>query len=298
MLKQKELKLIPSSKRGYPIIFINKAKLHVLNETLVYSAAEDSLEYTNNIPYLNSSILILGFGTSISNEAAILLGKSKTLVFFTNKKYDLYSILIPEESLLTNKYNLKHIENLFKFDKRLDLAKLLFKTRLSFNYTYIKKFFKSDLYINNIDKFNDNYLAANSIEEMLGYEGSYMKNFYFLVFNNYKDMSQDLVKERLRIANHLCYAISSVVLTSLGINFSLSVLHGRTNNGSLRYDIADIIKGISIYLAVLSLDKNSEFYTEKESEFYKTVIFFLTENNILELLFDLTLEGLDLTCIK
>ncbi len=298
MLKQKELKLIPSSKRGYPIIFINKAKIHVLNETLVYSATEDSLEYTNNIPYLNSSILILGFGTSISSEAAILLGKSKTLVFFTNKKYDLYSILIPEESLLTNKYNLKHIENLFKFDKRLDLAKLLFKTRLKFNYIYIKKFFKSDLYINNIDKFNDNYLAANSIEEMLGYEGSYMKNFYFSVFNNYKDISQDLVKERLRIANHLCYAISSVVLTSLGINFSLSVLHGRTNNGSLRYDIADIIKGISIYLAVLSLDKNSEFYTEKESEFYKTVIFFLTENNILELLFDLTLEGLDLTCIK
>lgn len=295
MLKQKELKLIPSSKRGYPIIFINKAKVHVFNETLVYSANEDSLEITNNIPYLNTSILILGFGTSISNEAAILLGKSKTLVFFTNKKYDLYSLLIPEESLLTNKYNLKHIENLFKLDKRLELAKLLFKTRLEFNELFLHKLFNSSLYLNNLDLFKlDNYLNANSIEEMLGFEGSYMKKFYNLLLNDFTHINQDLIKERLKIANHLCYALSSIVLTSLGINFSLSILHGRTNNGSLRYDIADIIKGISIYLAVLSLDKNSDFYTEKESDFYKTVISFLTDNSILELLFDLTIKGLDL----
>ena len=302
-------KLINTSARGYPIIKLNAARIEVYQGNVVYSQKEESFEKTYNIPYLNTAVLILGYGTSVSQKAAILLAKAKTLVLFVDSSYNVHSMLMPEEGYLSNKYNQRLIENLYVKNKRVDLAKKMLLKRLEFNEEYINNIEEIEgIYNSEIQSKIENYkqkiVESETIEQMLVFEGNIMKTYY-REFNKSlgiedNDQSKE-IKRRTIIINYKCYALASVVLTSLGLSYSLNVIHGRTRQGSLKFDIADIIKGLSTPIAILSLiDQESRFYTpfnsnkETDNIFSKKVIQYFEEKDFLTKLFKLTIDTLEI----
>jgi len=296
MSYKKSEKIINCSQRGY-ILFLSKTKIYVYNGNVVYSSLKEDIEYTYNIPYLNTQFILLGYGTSISQEAANILSSNNIIILFVSNKFNLISTLTPENSILTNKYALKLTESLFVRNNKILLAKNLFITRHSFNKSFLSKKINldisSDLQINNLLVSLDNLdISSTKIETILGLEGNYVKFLNQKIKEHLSFDNSIEYKERLYIINNLCYSLSSIVLTTLNIPFYLNIYHGRTNKGSLKYDIADLIKGISMPLVLLSLDKKQDFFASDNEEFKKKSIDFILKNKLLENLFKLTIDGL------
>lgn len=126
------------------------------------------------------------------------------------------------------------------------------------------------------DNFEQNISKASSIQEILLAEGRYTKSIYQMCATNSKikfNRDRRLVKEDpvnplLTHSNYLCYGYASVVLTGLGIPYSLPIMHGKTRRGALVFDVADLIKdAISIPLSFFhGLNSNIS-----DSEFRKIV---------------------------
>jgi len=280
--------IVPPTYRNL-LMYVDKCKIFVNNGIVMYGYAEESFLKEYNIPYLNTAILMLGKGCSITTEALNILGEHNVTVISTSNKFKAHSITLSEYSGSNTKYFNKLVQLLFIENKRVDLGKKLLKMRESFNEKHISNIiydlFGEDIFL---PKFNiDN---VNTIEELLGHEGIYIKELrkslkdFLFIENN--EFTNNILQERYSIGNSLMYGMAATVLNSLGLSYNLNILHGRTNSGSLKYDIADIIKGLVYVTALLSITNDSEWKSDSSEEYVKKLGDFLSENNILKILFD------------
>jgi CRISPR-associated endonuclease Cas1 subtype I-F len=146
-----------------------------------------------------------------------------------------------------------------------------------------------------ITNFND----ATSIEEVLGHEGSYTKNLYkktatFFRQTEFKKNGESLINKRLNIVNSMIYSLASLTLHSLNINTCLSVLHGRTNQDSLVYDLADLFKGLLLpYAFLYSIEKQMKYFIKDDQEFRMKIIEIIEKENLLNQMFKTMIELTD-----
>lgn len=307
-----DIGLISASQRGYPVLYLDKVRLYVKDGNVVYSQVEESSIKSFNVPIANISLIMLGVGTSITNEAAIKFSESKTILMFVSSVFYLKSasgqygdldinIIEPVSNYSVNGYMQKMIQKTI-IDDKLIIAKELLVKRFQFNIYIIEKLLKAGAIsytdIADIKKLNEDteakIMLAKSIEELLGYEGNYMNKLYSMFANyycvkNFIKNEKGVIADRIRSVNSFCYSLASIVLTAFGISYSLNIFHGRTRNGALVYDIADIIKIISIILAFQhSIIEDPERYIKDDNEFRKEIINFIETNNILPELFKIT----------
>jgi len=263
--------IIPHNHRGYQFHTLYKAKVFVKDGNVVYSSLEEQ-NLIKNIPYLNTSILILGKGTSITSEAMNYLLNNKTIVMFVTNNFNLHGVAYPEDSLNTNKYARPLAKYIFDENKRLKLAKRMLLLRYEINQKLAdKNEILKEIYSSTKDTYEQRDLSnINSIEELLGVEGYYTKEFRN-TFKNILGIEKGEINEefnkRVKLINSLMYGLASIILTAFGLPLSFNVFHGRTNKGALKYDIADLFKGVSVMLASISLFPDFEdFYIANLNE--------------------------------
>lgn len=298
-------KKINISQRGYAIYYVDRAKVYTRNSTLAYSLSESGKTKMFNIPYLNTSILMLGPSTSITNEAVRLFSRNSGIIMFTgNNGVPPYANTIDEFTILesnseykpTNYFNAWNA--LFNTPQsQLSAAKDLCLRRIVLTKEIYNTLFEAkELNLNDsshnyiFENFINNISKSKSIAELLLSEGRYTKSIYALCaqqsqikFKRSHKSKEDPINPLLTHSNYLCYGYAAVTLTALGIPYSMPLLHGKTRRGALVFDIADLIKdAISIPMSFYhGVNSNLSDY-----EFRNKITESIEQNKLFKRLFD------------
>ena len=299
-MKVEKFPLIPLSQRGH-IFILEHSMVIRKNNRVMYSITENGYRKSFNIPEINTSMLILGAGVSITSEAIELLSQQGVLVLFSgghgltiNAGLDYLIYAEPQNEYRPTEYNQKFAKIFLNEDERLKSAKKFFfkrieNTRKYYNKLYDNKDFKYNILSFNpiiLDDFFKDYKCkiekVKTNTELLNVESIFTKAFYKIFAENYNIVnftknSNNEVSQNLKHFNYLCYGFASLALYALGISSSFSMFHGKTRRGGLVFDVADLIKdGIAIPFGFYYANK-------KEKETYKKyhMIDFLYDNNVL-----------------
>ncbi len=284
------------------IIVLERVRVRVDDQRVVYDEAEGAIERTFNIPHANLAFLLLGQGTSITQAAMRQLAEEGVVVGFTGSggtpllmaSYDVYRPTERLHAWLTIYADPSVCLEAAKQMQRQRVQSLQEETERicqQFDFEAIDSLCKH--YLKQIDQ-------ANSIDTLRGYEGRFCSRLYAeltkeLGINRFKrshggereaesDDTDDNVRRVNRFLDHgnyLAYGLASVVLWAYGIPAGLAVMHGASRAGGLVFDLADTIKDAYILpLACVSARKN-----HKEQDFRKSVIKALDQRKALERLF-------------
>lgn len=263
MDKVNELRSILHSKRAN-LYYLEKCRVMVKDGRVVYlSEKSKQLNYWN-IPIANTTVIILGIGTSITNSAVRMLSSAGVIIGFSGDDCTpLFAgteieWVTPQNEYRPTEYMQGWMSFWYEEDRRLIAAKEFQKAR----YNYICKVWGKDRFLkeNGISfqkssfssalyHFKEQIDEALSISKLLQIEATLTKTLYkevaFLTgFEGFvRDREAlDLVNRYLNHGNYLAYGLSATVLWCLGIPHAFAVMHGKTRRGGLVFDVADLIK--------------------------------------------------------
>lgn len=257
--------IITSQKNS--IIYIEHCKVCMASNQLCFNKSQNGEIKYYAIPYGNLAVLILGPGTSITQQAAKTIAKEKMIVAFSSGHLgNLY--LAAQSEYRKPEFMQKWYAMWMKETSRLDGAKQMFKKRFDNNLIFWerlnnklckeKRFFNIDKLKNLNSKIYEKVMLSKNTQELLGFEGNYVKEIYKILAEDFdlkfnRDYSSNMdVNGFLNKANYLSYGAATSVLWTLGISSSLSLFHGKTRKGGLVFDLADTIKdGITLPLSFL-----------------------------------------------
>jgi CRISPR-associated protein Cas1 len=289
-LSPSDLKTILHSKRAN-IYYLEHCRVLVNGGRVEYVSdqGKDSLYW--NIPIANTTSILLGTGTSITQAAMRELAKAGVMVgfcggggtplFAANETQVDVSWLSPQSEYRPTEYLQQWVSFWFDEDKRLAAAKLFQRIRLE----QIEKHWLSAQI-----RREDNFLidsaqlisllqsSGNKLEqchnnnEILVQEAALTKALYKLAANTvrYGDFVRskrgsgfDFANRFLDHGNYLAYGLGATAAWVLGLPHGLAVLHGKTRRGGLVFDIADLIKDALIlpkaFIAAMAGDEEQEF---------------------------------------
>lgn len=264
-----DLKTIIHSRRSN-IYYLEKCRIQVNSGRVEYVTSEGNDSFYWNIPVANTTAIMLGMGTSVTQAAMREFARAGVMVGFCGTDgTPLYSAnetdievswLSPQSEYRPTAYLQKWVSFWFDENKRLMAAKRFQKIRLS----YIEKEWLSSRMqresIFTIDKMRlqeiirrfsqpiDN--AADHTLLMLQ-EAQLTKALYKFVAQGveYGDFTRakrasgtDMANRFLDQGNYLAYGLAAVAAWVTGIPHALAVMHGKTRRGGLVFDIADLIK--------------------------------------------------------
>lgn len=270
------------------IFYLDRAKVSVFNERVIYKKdnEENILDY--NIPDCNTSLLLLGQGTSITNSACRALSKSGVVIGFCGTGgtplhcADDFTFFNPADEYRPTQYAQKFIEIWFDENKRFEKAKKMQFMRLN----KIEKFYNNK----NIDikeittKFKKQLNESKNINNLLTAEAIFIKMIYktlaeIFKIENYTKKSDIKVNQFLLHGNYLMYGLGAVATHALGIPNCFALLHGKTRRGGLIFDIADLYKALNnLYL---SFEMGVEPKTT-DSDFRKIMINTMIKEEVLD----------------
>lgn len=269
-------KMIMASQRGY-VFLLEKCKI-VSENGNVFAIHSNSPK--QNIPKENTMFIMLGCGTSITNEAVRALERSNCPFCFvgslSGKFYagNITPITMSNEDRPTE-YVQKFFAKISDVNTRLFLAKQ-FLTEQFKNIVCLwneKGLFAdygiyADMCIN-LQKVEDDISKKTTVQELISYEGIKKKDIYKYLsqefninFTRVYENPHDKINQFLNIGNSILYGYSNTMLWNLGIPVQLPVLHGFTNRGGLIYDVADLWK--TALVTPLAFISNEEDLTIKE----------------------------------
>lgn len=279
------------------IRYLEHCRVIVNDERLSVITKEDSIEKFYSIPYFNLCVILLGEGTSITQKAAKFLASEGILLGFVGTGGTPLFMASQNEYRPTNYFN-NFIKLWIDEKSRLEIAILFQKERVEYIKETWSKIYDKDL-DSSIILLTDNYLAeiekAKDQNTILISEAKFTKSLYGLLKKRYdikfkreQHKREDPYNKNLDDGNYLAYGLAGVTLWTLGIPFSMSVLHGKTRNGGLFFDVADIIKdGVMLPHAFVAAEYYLEgtdvrkFFIEKLDEYKALEYLFKTINKIL-----------------
>lgn len=279
-------------------VLLERARVRCEGNRLVYDQAEDGTRKVFNIPYCNVSVLFLGQGTSITQDAMRLLGEEGVFVAFTGTggaplHMGALTTYQPSE-------HLRMFAHICLDDaQRLTAAKKLLLLRLSafekigmkISTTLDESFSEQSEDIKDLHKdFTQNILSSKNTQELLSKEALYAKRLYKIFatkssltekfvreHSRRKRITQsDIINSRIDHGNYLAYGFAGAALWVMGIPMSFAILHGKTRAGGLIFDLADIYKD-SFVLPHAFLSKE-----HKESDFREVLINDFQDHNIIK----------------
>lgn len=265
------------SKRAY-CFYLQRAKVIQKNECVVYldQTGTASVDHYFNIPDKNTSFLLLGQGTSITNSAMRKLSESGVVVGFTGTGGSpLHAIgditfLNPQDEYRPTEYMQHWAKFWFDEKQRLRAAKTLFQKRIdrtvqawSENSALLLAGVRIDPeYVHQVLAGVD---AATSTQDILLQEALWAKRLYATLARGYKfdfrrnegqqlhASKEERANSFLDHGNYLAYGLAAVSLHGLGISYAFPLLHGKTRRGALVFDIADLVKDSIVMPAAFEL---------------------------------------------
>ncbi|MGL4474264.1 MAG: type I-F CRISPR-associated endonuclease Cas1f, partial [Shewanella sp.] len=262
-----DLKAILHSKRAN-IYYLEYCRVMQKDGRVLYLTEAKNENQYFNIPIANTSVLLLGNGTSITQASMRMLAQAGVLVGFSGGGgTPLYmgceiEWLTPQSEYRPTEYLHGWMRFWFDDDKRLAAAKLFQHARID----YLQKVWRSDRDLA-LEKFNvqDDVItqslatfyqrtdAASKQSELLLTEAQLTKALYkYAAHNTGKDgftrqhqpdkQCTDKANDFLNHGNYLAYGLAASCLWVLGIPHGFAVMHGKTRRGALVFDVADLIK--------------------------------------------------------
>jgi CRISPR-associated protein Cas1 len=283
------MKTIIHSKRAN-LYYLEHCRVLVNGGRVEYVTDEGKLSNYWNIPIANTTSIILGTGTSITQAAMRELAKAGVLVGFCGGGgTPLFSAmeqetdilwLMPQSEYRPVEYLQRWVKFWFDDSKRLDAAKYFQNARIM----QIKmiwnenKLFKDEFMpkTEQVNKVLDHALVeiekAADNANLLSCEARLTKQLFRIIAQtvNYGDftrvkrgMGTDPANRFLDHGNYLAYGLGATAAWVLGLPHGLAVLHGKTRRGGLVFDIADLIKDSVIlpqaFISAMCGDSEQEF---------------------------------------
>jgi CRISPR-associated protein Cas1 len=263
-----------------------------------------------NIPIANTTTVLLGNGTSITQSAMRELAKAGVLVgfcggggtpLFSANEMDVEVAWFSPQSEYRPTEYLQHWV-LFWFDDalRLKAAKKLQSMRLERirqhwgNSRPLREagFLIDHIVLNKaLDAAQHNIDAALDTNHILTAEAYLTKQLYKMAVNamNYGEFTRsrrgsgtDPANRFLDHGNYLAYGLAASATWVLGLPHGLAVLHGKTRRGGLVFDVADLVKDAHILPQAFV----SAMRGDDESAFRRACIEQLTQTEALDFMID------------
>jgi CRISPR-associated protein Cas1 len=262
-----DLKAILHSKRAN-IYYLEKCRVMQKDGRVLYlTEAKNENQYWN-IPIANTTCILLGIGTSITQAAMRMLASAGVLVGFCGGGGTPLLMateiewLTPQSEYRPTEYLQGWMRFWFDDDKRLEVAKQFQEARIAYMQTIWGK--NRDLQNNGFsagDAVLQQQLAAYatrindalSVSQLLQSEALLTKQLYKMAAQRtqYGDFTRerdnttsqvDTANAFLNHGNYLAYGLAATTLWVLGIPHGFAVMHGKTRRGALVFDVADLIK--------------------------------------------------------
>lgn len=297
------LKAILHSKRAN-IYLLEKCRVMQKDGRVLYlTEAKDENQYWN-IPIANTTCLLLGTGTSITQAAMRMLAQAGVLVGFCGGGGTPLLMateiewLSPQSEYRPTEYLQGWLQFWFDEQRRLQAAKQLQHARID----YLKTVWHKDrdlkmagFNLDNIDiaamlgSSQSQIEKAPTVTRLLQNEALLTKRLYKLAanvtqygsFNRERDTT-DTANVFLNHGNYLAYGLAATTLWVLGIPHGFAVLHGKTRRGALVFDIADLIKDALIlpWAFICAQERLTE------QEFRQQCLHAFTQHHALSYMFD------------
>lgn len=285
----KKPRILPSH-RGH-LYFVEHTRLSVEDGCTVFQYAENGRFVSYNLPYANTSIVMLGEGTSVTRDAVRMCAEQGVLLVFTGGGGSPFLAgtsetcipLDPGGEYRPTEYMQAMARIFFDENHRLRMARALLQRR----YRNIEVFWAKLPEASDLDlaadwlEFKDGkngqramrrLADATSTIELLSAEAELSKNLYRLVAKAnglsgfVRDPHTDVANRFLDQGNYLMYGIAAFALYNLGISYAFPVLHGKTRRGGLVFDVADLIKdGVALPLAFYGAQRSLDTHDFRQS---------------------------------
>jgi CRISPR-associated protein Cas1 len=268
-LSPSDLKTILHSKRAN-LYYLQHCRILVNGGRVEYVTEEGNRSLYWNIPIANTTSILLGTGTSITQAAMRELAKAGVLVgfcggdgtplFAANEAELAISWMTPQSEYRPTEYLQLWVSFWFDDSKRLAAAKKFQTIRIE---QIKKQWLHSRMQRENnfhaidkqlfpaLERFLTNIETCQTSNDVLAQEAILTKALYKMAagITQYGDFSRekhgtgtDSANRFLDYGNYLAYGLAATAAWVLGLPHGLSVLHGKTRRGGLVFDIADLIK--------------------------------------------------------
>lgn len=289
-LSPSDLKAILHSKRAN-IYYLQYCRVLVNGGRVEYVTDEGKKSLYWNIPIANTTSILLGTGTSITQLAMRELAKAGVLVgfcggdgtplFAANEVQIDVSWLTPQSEYRPTEYLQHWVSFWFNEEKRLAAAKAFQFIRLEQieKHWLSSRMQREDSFTVNaeqlISMLNSTRAAmdhCSNNNDILAQEATLTKALYKIAVSavKYGDFTRakrgsgtDIANRFLDHGNYLAYGLGATAAWVLGLPHGLAVLHGKTRRGGLVFDIADLIKDALIlpqaFIAAMAGEEEQEF---------------------------------------
>lgn len=291
-LTPSDLKTILHSKRAN-IYYLQYCRVVVNGGRVEYITEQGKEQLYWNIPIANTSCVLLGSGTSVTQQAIREFAKAGVIVGFCGGGgAPLYSGTDLESSIdiqfVKPQSEYRPVEYLQQWlvvwsddELRLKAAKKVQRIRSEFikSWWLEKSLLHTDFFQpdakgleNAITSFDNEIDSSDNQQRILLAEARFTKNLYKLTCKatDYQDFTRvkqgkgiDFANKNLDQGNYLAYGLAATACWVLGLPPGLSVLHGKTRRGGLVFDIADMVKdGLVLpqaFISAMKGDINTDF---------------------------------------
>lgn len=304
-----DMKTILHSKRAN-LYYLEHCRILVKNGRVEYVTDQGKESLYWNIPIANTTALLLGTGTSITQLAMRELAKAGVMVgfcggggtpLFTATEADFeVAWFSPQSEYRPTQYLQSWVRFWFDDACRLQAAKLLQKARLR---RIHEMWIERDLFGEGhprglarelpalIEHSGRMCERAPTVDALLLEEARLSKQLFRLAshavrygdFTRAKDgIGTDPANRLLDHGNYLAYGLAASATWVLGLPHALALMHGKTRRGALVFDVADLVKDATILpLAFISAARGDD-----DQEFRRKAIEALTQSEALDFMIE------------
>lgn len=289
-LAPSDLKTILHSKRAN-LYYLEHCRLLVNGGRVEYVTDEGRQSLYWNIPIANTTTLLLGTGTSITQAAMRELAKAGVMVgfcggggtplFMANEVDFEVAWFAPQSEYRPTEYLQSWVRFWFDDSLRLSAAKAIQQarlTRIAAHWTNNRALAGADFIVSHeclaaaLEVSRHAIGAAPDNTALLTEEARLTKTLFKLACDatGYGEFTRakggsggDPANRFLDHGNYLAYGLGATATWVLGLPHGLAVLHGKTRRGGLVFDVADLVKDAVIlpqaFVSAMRGDSEQEF---------------------------------------
>ncbi|MER2539159.1 MAG: type I-F CRISPR-associated endonuclease Cas1f [Azonexus sp.] len=264
-----DLKTILHSKRAN-LYYLEHCRVLVNGGRVEYVTDEGSRSMYWNIPIANTTSIMLGTGTSVTQAAMRELAKAGVIVgfcggggtpLFSANEVDVeMAWFAPQSEYRPTEYLQAWVRFWFDDAKRLEAAKAFQRVRLD----YIGKYWTNSrrltdsgfqvsesVLLSVLESSRQRLDSAEDNTALLTEEARLTKRLFKLAVNAVgygefvrakRGSGTDPANRFLDHGNYLAYGLGATATWVLGLPHGLAILHGKTRRGGLVFDVADLVK--------------------------------------------------------
>ncbi|MFA9202612.1 MAG: type I-F CRISPR-associated endonuclease Cas1f [Flavobacteriales bacterium] len=298
-----DLKAILHSKRAN-LYYLEHCRVMQKDGRVLYLTEAKNAQLYWNIPIANTTVILLGTGTSITQAAVRMLASAGVMIGFCGGggtpllMANEVEWLSPQSEYRPTEYLQGWMNFWFDDQKRLAAGKTFQTARLAYlKQTWVKDrdlkaegFLVDQVDLSDAMKgYSHQITHADNVGNLLQAEAQLTKRLYKYAANttlqagfSRQHDANDLANGFLNHGNYLAYGLAATTLWVLGIPHGCAVLHGKTRRGALVFDVADLIKDSIIlpWAFICAKEKTTE------QEFRQQCLQKFSEHHALDFMFD------------